>query len=173
MRLFSYICSINSTSFLKQFSVVNKNTPIWYFPHLSYTINEATLLCAQCKCLSLCKPTGESLLLFLGRHSVLFLGNFRINVLESQRRIDEGSWKQVCSVAKKGFLSVLYLFLLILKEKRNPSYSDLVFLLFFILVFCGGGENFLCASGICIPRKLQCNGYNDCDDWSDEAHCSM
>ncbi|KAK2491491.1 hypothetical protein MC885_000541, partial [Smutsia gigantea] len=37
---------------------------------------------------------------------------------------------------------------------------------------CGGGENFLCASGICIPRKLQCNGYNDCDDWSDEVHCN-
>ncbi|KAK2115691.1 hypothetical protein P7K49_006317 [Saguinus oedipus] len=40
-------------------------------------------------------------------------------------------------------------------------------------LLCGGGESFLCASGICIPRKLQCNGYNDCDDWSDEAHCSM
>ncbi|XP_070253186.1 atrial natriuretic peptide-converting enzyme isoform X2 [Myotis yumanensis] len=38
--------------------------------------------------------------------------------------------------------------------------------------FCGGGESFLCASGICIPGKLQCNGYNDCDDWSDEAHCN-
>ncbi|XP_074180745.1 atrial natriuretic peptide-converting enzyme isoform X3 [Rhinolophus sinicus] len=39
-------------------------------------------------------------------------------------------------------------------------------------LFCGGGENFLCGSGICIPRKLQCNGYNDCDDWSDESHCN-
>uniref|UniRef100_A0A671DMH0 Atrial natriuretic peptide-converting enzyme n=1 Tax=Rhinolophus ferrumequinum TaxID=59479 RepID=A0A671DMH0_RHIFE len=39
-------------------------------------------------------------------------------------------------------------------------------------LFCGGGESFLCGSGICIPRKLQCNGYNDCDDWSDEAHCN-
>uniref|UniRef100_A0A8C9FBC0 Corin, serine peptidase n=1 Tax=Pavo cristatus TaxID=9049 RepID=A0A8C9FBC0_PAVCR len=37
---------------------------------------------------------------------------------------------------------------------------------------CGGEESFLCASGICIPGKLQCNGYNDCDDWSDEVHCS-
>lgn len=45
--------------------------------------------------------------------------------------------------------------------------------LFFFLVLCRGGESFLCTSGICIPRKLQCNGYNDCDDWSDEAHCSM
>ncbi|KAM8803084.1 atrial natriuretic peptide-converting enzyme isoform 1-T2 [Rhynchonycteris naso] len=39
-------------------------------------------------------------------------------------------------------------------------------------LLCGGGENFLCSSGICVPRKLQCNGYNDCDDWSDEAHCN-
>uniref|UniRef100_A0A8C2NSN5 Corin, serine peptidase n=1 Tax=Capra hircus TaxID=9925 RepID=A0A8C2NSN5_CAPHI len=37
---------------------------------------------------------------------------------------------------------------------------------------CRGGESFLCTSGICVPRKLQCNGYNDCDDWSDEAHCN-
>nr|XP_027793443.1 atrial natriuretic peptide-converting enzyme [Marmota flaviventris] len=39
-------------------------------------------------------------------------------------------------------------------------------------LLCGGGENFLCTSGICVPQKLQCNGYNDCDDWSDEAHCN-
>uniref|UniRef100_A0A8C3IYA5 Corin, serine peptidase n=1 Tax=Chrysemys picta bellii TaxID=8478 RepID=A0A8C3IYA5_CHRPI len=39
-------------------------------------------------------------------------------------------------------------------------------------LLCGGDESFLCASGICIPGKLQCNGYNDCDDWSDEAHCN-
>nr|AAI45244.1 Corin protein [Mus musculus] len=37
---------------------------------------------------------------------------------------------------------------------------------------CGGGESFLCTSGLCVPKKLQCNGYNDCDDWSDEAHCN-
>ena len=37
---------------------------------------------------------------------------------------------------------------------------------------CGGGDSFLCASGLCVPGKLQCNGHNDCDDWSDEAHCS-
>ncbi|KAI1238283.1 Atrial natriuretic peptide-converting enzyme [Lamprotornis superbus] len=37
---------------------------------------------------------------------------------------------------------------------------------------CGGEKSFLCASGICIPGKLQCNGYNDCDDWSDEVHCN-
>lgn len=37
---------------------------------------------------------------------------------------------------------------------------------------CGGHDNFLCATGICIPRKLVCNNYNDCDDWSDEADCT-
>ncbi|XP_061664988.1 atrial natriuretic peptide-converting enzyme isoform X2 [Syngnathoides biaculeatus] len=36
---------------------------------------------------------------------------------------------------------------------------------------CGEKHDFLCATGICIPQKLVCNGYNDCDDWSDEAHC--
>ncbi|KAJ7400716.1 hypothetical protein BTVI_102895 [Pitangus sulphuratus] len=41
-----------------------------------------------------------------------------------------------------------------------------------VLALCGGEESFLCASGICIPGKLQCNGYNDCDDWSDEVHCN-
>ncbi|XP_069868404.1 atrial natriuretic peptide-converting enzyme isoform X1 [Dipodomys merriami] len=39
-------------------------------------------------------------------------------------------------------------------------------------MLCGGGESFLCPNGICVPRKLQCNGYNDCDDWSDEAQCN-
>uniref|UniRef100_A0A669C4T4 Corin, serine peptidase n=1 Tax=Oreochromis niloticus TaxID=8128 RepID=A0A669C4T4_ORENI len=36
---------------------------------------------------------------------------------------------------------------------------------------CGGKDHYLCATGICIPQKLVCNGYNDCDDWSDETHC--
>ncbi|KAM9836496.1 atrial natriuretic peptide-converting enzyme [Aulostomus maculatus] len=36
---------------------------------------------------------------------------------------------------------------------------------------CGGKDYFLCATGICVPEKLVCNGYNDCDDWSDETHC--
>ncbi|KAJ0006164.1 hypothetical protein NQD34_013437 [Periophthalmus magnuspinnatus] len=36
---------------------------------------------------------------------------------------------------------------------------------------CGGKDHFLCSSGICVPQKLVCNGFNDCDDWSDEAAC--
>ncbi|XP_051054158.1 LOW QUALITY PROTEIN: atrial natriuretic peptide-converting enzyme [Phodopus roborovskii] len=37
---------------------------------------------------------------------------------------------------------------------------------------CGGHENFMCTNGLCLPKKLQCNGHNDCDDWSDEALCN-
>uniref|UniRef100_A0A672G6B1 Corin, serine peptidase n=1 Tax=Salarias fasciatus TaxID=181472 RepID=A0A672G6B1_SALFA len=36
---------------------------------------------------------------------------------------------------------------------------------------CGGTDSFLCASGLCVSQKLVCNGFNDCDDWSDETHC--
>ncbi|XP_055012645.1 atrial natriuretic peptide-converting enzyme [Boleophthalmus pectinirostris] len=36
---------------------------------------------------------------------------------------------------------------------------------------CGGKDHFLCSSGICVPQKLVCNGFNDCDDWSDETSC--
>ncbi|TMS01056.1 hypothetical protein E3U43_016797 [Larimichthys crocea] len=39
------------------------------------------------------------------------------------------------------------------------------------LSVCGGKDHFLCMTGICVPQKLVCNGYNDCDDWSDETHC--
>nr|XP_042706287.1 atrial natriuretic peptide-converting enzyme isoform X11 [Chrysemys picta bellii] len=55
---------------------------------------------------------------------------------------------------------------LFFSEFKNSSDRSLIW------VLCGGDESFLCASGICIPGKLQCNGYNDCDDWSDEAHCN-
>ncbi|KAH0520203.1 Atrial natriuretic peptide-converting enzyme [Microtus ochrogaster] len=41
-----------------------------------------------------------------------------------------------------------------------------------LITLCGGGESFQCTSGLCIPEKLRCNGYNDCDDWSDEALCN-
>ncbi|TRY60286.1 hypothetical protein DNTS_009657, partial [Danionella cerebrum] len=37
---------------------------------------------------------------------------------------------------------------------------------------CVGGDHFLCATGICVPQKLVCNGFNDCGDWSDEQHCA-
>ncbi|XP_071980888.1 atrial natriuretic peptide-converting enzyme isoform X2 [Engystomops pustulosus] len=37
---------------------------------------------------------------------------------------------------------------------------------------CGEHDSFLCSNGVCIAKKLTCNGYNDCDDWSDEVHCN-
>ncbi|XP_075051401.1 atrial natriuretic peptide-converting enzyme [Mixophyes fleayi] len=37
---------------------------------------------------------------------------------------------------------------------------------------CGEQDSFLCSNGVCIAKKLRCNGYNDCDDWSDEVHCN-
>ncbi|XP_075423072.1 atrial natriuretic peptide-converting enzyme [Ascaphus truei] len=39
-------------------------------------------------------------------------------------------------------------------------------------LMCGEQDSFLCSNGICVPKKLMCNGYNDCDDWSDEVHCN-
>ncbi|XP_063313991.1 atrial natriuretic peptide-converting enzyme [Pelobates fuscus] len=46
-----------------------------------------------------------------------------------------------------------------LQEKGNQS-------------LCGEPDSFQCNNGICVPDKLLCNGYNDCDDWSDEVHCN-
>ncbi|XP_056413456.1 atrial natriuretic peptide-converting enzyme [Hyla sarda] len=37
---------------------------------------------------------------------------------------------------------------------------------------CGEKDSFQCSNGVCIGKKLACNGYNDCDDWSDEIHCN-
>ncbi|XP_040274841.1 atrial natriuretic peptide-converting enzyme [Bufo bufo] len=37
---------------------------------------------------------------------------------------------------------------------------------------CGEQDSFFCSNGVCIAKKLTCNGYNDCDDWSDEVHCN-
>ncbi|XP_072920810.1 atrial natriuretic peptide-converting enzyme isoform X2 [Hemitrygon akajei] len=37
---------------------------------------------------------------------------------------------------------------------------------------CKDPDLFLCGTDFCIPRKLVCNGYKDCEDWSDEANCT-
>ena len=34
------------------------------------------------------------------------------------------------------------------------------------------GDEFSCASGVCIPTTRRCNNINDCEDKSDEAHCT-
>uniref|UniRef100_A0A2K5JME8 Atrial natriuretic peptide-converting enzyme n=1 Tax=Colobus angolensis palliatus TaxID=336983 RepID=A0A2K5JME8_COLAP len=93
--------------------------------------------------------------------------------------------RSFCEAAKEGCESVLGMVnyswpdFLKCSQFRNHSESSNVSRICFSphqengkQLLCGGGESFLCASGICIPRKLQCNGYNDCDDWSDEAHCT-
>uniref|UniRef100_A0A2K5M213 Atrial natriuretic peptide-converting enzyme n=1 Tax=Cercocebus atys TaxID=9531 RepID=A0A2K5M213_CERAT len=93
--------------------------------------------------------------------------------------------RSFCEAAKEGCESVLELvnyswpdFLKCSQFRNHTESSDVSRICFSPQqengkqLLCGGGENFLCASGICIPRKLQCNGYNDCDDWSDEAHCT-
>ncbi|XP_055241534.2 atrial natriuretic peptide-converting enzyme isoform X6 [Gorilla gorilla gorilla] len=93
--------------------------------------------------------------------------------------------RSFCEAAKEGCESVLGMVnyswpdFLRCSQFRNQTESSNVSRICFSpqqengkQLLCGTGENFLCASGICIPRKLQCNGYNDCDDWSDEAHCT-
>nr|XP_055241533.1 atrial natriuretic peptide-converting enzyme isoform X5 [Gorilla gorilla gorilla] len=93
--------------------------------------------------------------------------------------------RSFCEAAKEGCESVLGMVnyswpdFLRCSQFRNQTESSNVSRICFSpqqengkQLLCGMGENFLCASGICIPRKLQCNGYNDCDDWSDEAHCN-
>uniref|UniRef100_A0A8C2ZVD4 Corin, serine peptidase n=1 Tax=Cyclopterus lumpus TaxID=8103 RepID=A0A8C2ZVD4_CYCLU len=66
-----------------------------------------------------------------------------------------------CEAAREGCEPVLQMF--------NASWPE--FLRCSQFTVCGGTHNFLCATGICVPQKLECNGYNDCDDWSDETHC--
>ncbi|NP_001265515.1 atrial natriuretic peptide-converting enzyme isoform 3 [Homo sapiens] len=93
--------------------------------------------------------------------------------------------RSFCEAAKEGCESVLGMVnyswpdFLRCSQFRNQTESSNVSRICFSpqqengkQLLCGRGENFLCASGICIPGKLQCNGYNDCDDWSDEAHCN-
>uniref|UniRef100_A0A2K5ZLI3 Atrial natriuretic peptide-converting enzyme n=1 Tax=Mandrillus leucophaeus TaxID=9568 RepID=A0A2K5ZLI3_MANLE len=93
--------------------------------------------------------------------------------------------RSFCEAAKEGCESVLEMvnyswpdFLKCSQFRNHTESSDVSRICFSPQqengkqLLCGGGESFLCASGICIPRKLQCNGYNDCDDWSDEAHCT-
>ncbi|XP_031991270.1 atrial natriuretic peptide-converting enzyme isoform X3 [Hylobates moloch] len=93
--------------------------------------------------------------------------------------------RSFCEAAKEGCESVLGMVnyswpdFLKCSQFRNQTESSNVSRICFSpqqengkQLLCGRGESFLCASGICVPRKLQCNGYNDCDDWSDEAHCN-
>nr|XP_010960897.1 atrial natriuretic peptide-converting enzyme isoform X2 [Camelus bactrianus] len=93
--------------------------------------------------------------------------------------------RSFCEAAKKGCESVLAMMnatwpdFLKCSQFRNQSENKNASRICFSpqqerekQLLCRGGESFLCASGICVPRKLQCNGYNDCDDWSDEAHCN-
>nr|XP_001495620.4 atrial natriuretic peptide-converting enzyme isoform X1 [Equus caballus] len=93
--------------------------------------------------------------------------------------------RSFCEAAKEGCESVLGMVnaswpdFLKCSQFRNQTESSNVSRICFSpqqeegkQLLCGESESFLCASGICVPRKLQCNGYNDCDDWSDEAHCN-
>ena len=38
--------------------------------------------------------------------------------------------------------------------------------------YAAPGDEFSCSSGVCIPMIQRCNNINDCEDKSDEAHCT-
>ncbi|XP_047741349.1 sortilin-related receptor, partial [Hyalella azteca] len=36
---------------------------------------------------------------------------------------------------------------------------------------CCTGDHFVCSNGRCIQKRWECDGRNNCGDWSDEKHC--
>uniref|UniRef100_A0A670YC58 Corin, serine peptidase n=1 Tax=Pseudonaja textilis TaxID=8673 RepID=A0A670YC58_PSETE len=93
--------------------------------------------------------------------------------------------RSFCEAAKKGCEPVLAIVnsswpeFLACSQFRNKTKSNNITKVCFSPqgekwkgLLCEEDESFLCRSGICIPRILQCNGFNDCDDWSDEMHCN-
>ncbi|XP_062899270.1 atrial natriuretic peptide-converting enzyme isoform X9 [Mobula hypostoma] len=56
-----------------------------------------------------------------------------------------------------------------------PCVCAFTCVLIIVLAFlesCKEPDHFMCSTDFCIPRKLVCNGYKDCEDWSDEANCT-
>uniref|UniRef100_A0A452T3Z5 Corin, serine peptidase n=1 Tax=Ursus maritimus TaxID=29073 RepID=A0A452T3Z5_URSMA len=83
--------------------------------------------------------------------------------------------RSFCEAAKEGCESVLGMVnaswpdFLTCSQFRNQTESNNVSRICFSpqqekgkQSLCGGGDSFLCASGLCVPGKLQCNGHNDC-----------